>query len=81
MANEPQDRLPSWMAEALATIPWEEVRVPHLPLRLKPGIAEAAEDERERILAMAKRRRDQYVADGWQDQADVITLFMAEIQR
>jgi hypothetical protein len=37
--------------------------------------------ERERILRLASKRREQYTADGWQQQADAITLFMAEIQR
>ena len=37
--------------------------------------------ERDRILALARARRAQYVVDGWQEQADVITRFMSEIEK
>jgi hypothetical protein len=40
MPDEPNEPLPDWLAKALTAIPWEEVKVPHLPLRLMPGLAE-----------------------------------------
>ena len=40
MPDEQNEPLPQWLVEALTALPWEEVRVQHLPLRLKPGLAE-----------------------------------------
>lgn len=40
MPDETNEKLPDWLAKALSELPWDEVRVPHLPLRLHPGLAE-----------------------------------------
>jgi hypothetical protein len=57
MPDESNEPLPEWLAKALSEIPWEEVRIPHLPLRLKPGLAERDERIAELIAERDAARR------------------------
>lgn len=57
-SDDKNDQLPPEVLEALTKdLTWEEPKVPHLPLRLKPGLAER-DQEIDRLRAEIVRLRE-----------------------